>query len=327
MSLALEESTILGFDYSAQELPIEFLRAGQMARSGALDELHVRVLMETADGWPPIVVWSDDCVVIDGAHRVEAARRLGRPTLIAVRFIGTRDEAYLESVRRNVTHGLPLSLDDRRRAALRFLKRNPEWSDRRLASLCGLSGKSVARLRREAARSDGMVGGIERRLGRDGKLRPVQSEAVRDRIRRALKDNPTGSLRVIAAAAGASPETVRTVKARLMDSVEPTCPIPLPPTKRTQKLAGPILCQFHIDEPVHEMAGGATEAWIGDAALITSADGGDFARWFASNKVDDEWHRFVWTVPKGRIYEVVDEARRRAASWIAFASMLENRVQ
>ena len=66
-------------------LPIERLRLTEGVRSGGLDEAQVTLLMETVDEWPPIVVWGDECLVVDGAHRVVASRRLGRSTVAAVR--------------------------------------------------------------------------------------------------------------------------------------------------------------------------------------------------------------------------------------------------
>ena len=91
MSVALNLGKASGLADPAQQMSIDALRIGGGARSGGLDEGHVALLMESVDHWPPVVVWSDDCLVIDGAHRVEAARRLGRPTIWAVRFIGTRE--------------------------------------------------------------------------------------------------------------------------------------------------------------------------------------------------------------------------------------------
>ncbi len=319
------------------ELPLRTVHPTDNLRSGGLNEEHVRLLMETVEQWPPIVVWDDECVVVDGAHRVEAARRLGLRTIAAVRFVGSREEAFLESVRRNVDHGLPLTIGDRRRAAIRVLTRNAHWSDRRVASLCGLSGKTVARLRREhcdhASTVEAPVIGLERRVGRDGKVRPVQAGEIRDRIRRALEKNPGGSLREIATIAGASPETVRTVRARLVEGEKADSkPHAILPTgtgsvagtdaERTVGIntAAPDLRLGYGSRPVRT-------AWIRDPALVASADGGAFAGWFANTNVDEEWHRYVWAIPLGRVYEVVDEARRRAATWTAFASLLESRTR
>ena len=291
------------------DLAIDAVTLGDSVRSNGLDQAHVERLVELRGDWPPIVVWGERNLVVDGAHRMAAARRLGYTRVGAVRFAGTADDAYLESVRRNIDHGLPLSLEDRRRAARRVLSRHPEWSDRRIASLCGLSGKTVARLRRDQPDAGdgspgGVIIGIDRRVGKDGKARPVQAGEVRARIRRALDENPGGSLRSIAAAAGASPETVRSVRSRIhaLDG-------PLP--------AGPV----DQDE-----AGVMAAPWEGDRALASCGDAGRFARWFSATEVDEEWHDHVWTIPVGRIYEVVDEARARADRWSTFASLLESRL-
>jgi hypothetical protein len=61
--------------------------------------------------------------------------------------------------------------------------------------------------------------------------------------------------------------------------------------------------------------------------LLTCGDGGNFARWFTRNRIDGDWQDYTSAVPVGRIYDVVDEARRRAATWTAFASMLETRLR
>lgn len=330
MSLALDPGTTSGAAYRAQDLPIEMLHTGEGVRTGGLDERHLGLLMETVEEWPPILVWGDDSVVIDGAHRVEAARRLGHFSLPAIRFIGTRDEAFIESVRRNVKHGLPLSVGDRRRAALRVLGRNPEWSDRRIASLCGLSGKTIARLRREGLGAGDVIVPMERRVGRDGKLRPVRSKEIHDRIRRALEENPGGSLRFIAAIAGASPETVRTVRARMNEadrrSDQSACSMSVV-THLPEVTTRSMIHQAQIADPDPEESAEPSDAWLSDLALKTCGDGGGFAKWFTETNVCDDWHSFVWTIPVGRIYEVVDEARRRAATWTAFASILESRIR
>jgi hypothetical protein len=339
MSLAVETRLDLPQNGdTAQDLPLEAIAAGPAIRSPGLDNEHVTLLMGTVDEWPPIVVWGDKCLVVDGAHRLEAARRLGRTTVAAVRFLGTRDEAFVESVRRNLEHGLPLTLRDRRRAAHRVLAGHPDWSDRRIGSLCGLSGKSVGRLRRnESSRlssTRGVVVELQRRTGRDGKTRPVQPGEVRDRIRRALAENPRGSLRTIAAMAGSSPETVRTVKANLIqDKAGETrmASMDAVPQGPGRPRGARSVTRDGTDRSAHSQAearsGQDVNDWANDLALLSCADRGEFARWFGCNKVDDEWHRYVWTVPIGRVYDIVDEARRRAASWTAFASLLESRTR
>ena len=324
MSLALEASVEFEIGGEVATLPIVALEFGEVARSGGLDESHVELLMESANSWPPIVVWGEDLLVIDGFHRVEAARRLGRRSITAIRFLGSPDEAFMESVRRNVNHGLPLTVGDRRRAARRVLTRNPEWSDRRIASLCGLSDKTVGRLRRAV----GSIQAIDRRVGRDGKVRPVQAGQVRDRVRQALEQNPCGSLRAIAAVAGASPETVRSVRSNMQaqrghspgDGAPASSRRTNPPARSVLTLLEPARDETSAPDP-------EGLDWLTDPALSACGDGGDFARWFASNNVTEDWHGYVWTIPLGRVYDVVDEARRRAVAWNLFASLLESRTR
>lgn len=320
MSVALDTPISFGSGGGVEEVAIADLRMGEGIRSGGLDEHHVELLMECIDEWPPIVVWGDDPVVVDGCHRIEAARRLGRHSVVALRFLGSPDEAYIEAVRRNVSHGLPLSVADRRRAARRVLLRNPEWSDRRIASLCGLSDKTVGRIRVGSA---GIVS-VDRRIGRDGKLRPVQSGPVRDRVRQALEENPGGSLRAIAAVAGASPETVRSVRARLQMADHSPEGVSSVPVRKPSPPAGMPPLAVLVAPVSDESRRSGAEEWLADQALTVC---GDFAQWFSSTNVDEEWHNFVWTVPLGRVYDVVDEARRRAAIWTSFASLLECRTR
>jgi hypothetical protein len=319
MSVAFD--TPVSFGVGGQEdLFISELRVGEGIRSGGLDERHVELLMECVDTWPPIVVWGEDQVVVDGCHRVEAARRLGRQSVVGLRFLGSPEEAFLEAIRRNVSHGLPLSVADRRRAARRVLMRNPDWSDRRIASLCGLSDKTVGRIRRVG--SLGIVP-VDRRVGRDGKIRPVQPGEVRDRVRQALEENPAGSLRAIAAVAGASPETVRSVRARLQmnDPGLNEADLPAVVSKPSHETTMSVLSVFAQPECRNAQKPSQKE-WTADRALSSC---GEFTEWFSSTNVGGDWHNFLWTIPLGRVYEVVDEARRRAAVWTSFASLLEAR--
>jgi ParB-like chromosome segregation protein Spo0J len=301
------------------EVAIDDLDMGESVRAEGLNPGHVALLAEAVHQWPPIVVWGERNLVVDGHHRVAAARHLGHRSVPAVRLLGTAEDAYIESVRANLHHGLPLTLHDRRRAAHRILVHHAGWSDRRIAAMCGLSGKTVARLRSEisGAGEAGAEGGgrggvlidIERRIGRDGRARPIRSGDVRERIAQALDENPAGSLRSIAAAVGASPETVRSVRARRATAQTEGAP----PAGAAPRAPSPL------------PRGNTLPAWQPDRAL-TSCDGADlFVRWFRDTDVRDEWRHHVWTIPVGRIYDVADEARRRAQSWSDFASMLECR--
>ena len=199
-------------------IPIGELVVGSSLRERGIDPAHVAALAEVAESWPPIVVNRDDRMVIDGQHRVAAAKQLGLREVHVTWFDGSREQSYLEFVRSNVSHGLPLTLAERRRAARRFVCSCPDLSDRGIAAVCGLSPRTVARLREEAgadtlrnhtSRRD------QRRVGRDGRTRPLDPRATRVRIADEIRRQPDASLRTIAAVVGASPETVRSVRNEL----------------------------------------------------------------------------------------------------------------
>jgi hypothetical protein len=288
-------------------------------RERGLDEDHVQRLVETEGSWPAILVWDTEPVVLDGAHRLAAARRLGLAAIPAVRFYGNRQDAYVEAVRRNVAHGLPLTLKERTTAAERVLTASPEWSDRRVALICGLSAKTVARVRREAA-GRGDIARSDIRIGRDGRIRPVESHGVRDRIVSALAEQPNSSLRTIAAQVGASPETVRIVRRDLQapGPAEAAALVPSPPAPSTPEPLLRILSL--VAEPVAERTD-----WRRDTALSSGPCSEGFLGWFQSNDVGDEWSAHVDAVPLSRVYEIADEARRRARVWQEFADALEGR--
>ena len=141
-------------------------------RRGGEDLGHVRLLAESGADLPPILVHRQTMRVIDGMHRLRAARLRGEPDIEVTYYDGDDAGAFIEAVRANVTHGLPLTLADRRAAALRILAANPEMSDRMVAGLTGLSPKTVGAARRSVGRQ---LPGSAYRLGQDGRWRPSRS--------------------------------------------------------------------------------------------------------------------------------------------------------
>jgi ParB-like chromosome segregation protein Spo0J len=197
------------------------VRGGHSPRQGGENLEHVRTLADTIGELPPIIVRRDDMRVVDGMHRLRAARMRGDER-IAVRFFeGGDDEAFVLAVRTNVTHGLPLSLADRKTAAARIMASHAHWSDRMIATVAGLSAATVARLRRERPEPAPEV-----RLGNDGKLRPVNSLERRRVARAILLTEPDLSLREVARRAGISPETARSVRRKLAESEPAPAPDP-----------------------------------------------------------------------------------------------------
>jgi hypothetical protein len=229
-------------------------------------------------------------------------------------FDGGPDAALIEFVRRNVHHGLPLTLRERKGAAGRILVVQPGWSDRRVAELCGISPKTVARLRTiPEGRPSGEVPQLDTRsrLGRDNRTRPVDSASLRSRIADEIRAHPAASLRAIASTVGASPETVRSVRMTMTGSE-----------------GAPANADRTTDPPV--AASGTTlpsspPPWRDDAAILSLADGDDFVAWFDKTCVGEEDCLRADAVPLSRIYEIADEARRRSEVWTEFAQHLEAR--
>jgi hypothetical protein len=269
---------------------------------------HVVALAQLAGRWPPLLVRADDRRVIDGNHRLAAARRLGLTVVECELFRGSDFEGYIESVRRNVEHGLPLSLRERRAAAGRILERCHEWSDRRIAGMCGVSAATVSKIRREVpgircptAQSDH----LDMRTGRDGRQRPIVTPATREELVEAVRAHPNAPLRAIAALVGRSPETVRRVRLAVSENSEGVA------------ACGGSNAYAHL--PVSSCA------WQTDAALISRDGGSRFIAWFQSTTVERHDLAMTMVVPKSRLYEVADECRRRAAFWTDFAKTLERR--
>jgi hypothetical protein len=294
--------------------------------SDDVNDEHVQRLLEAEGTWPPILVWAARNLVVDGAHRLAAARRLGMHTIRATRFDGDPADAYAEAVRRNITHGLPLTLKERTAAAGRILRSSPEWSDRRISLTCGLSPRTIARLRRDAS-SRGQIAESQERVGRDGRTRPVEATEMRARIAGELAASPGSSLRAIAARVGASPETVRSVRRGLGG--------PRLPSSVSISTSVPQVIALHAPrrsyDVGHERVDHTTDDpnrvdWRMDRALSSCTSSDVFLGWFESTDVADEWTLHARAVPLSRVYQVADEARRRARVWQQFAEALEGRV-
>ena len=295
-------------------LALDEIGPGAQLRDAGLDEAHVEGLVATQGTWGPVLVQRHDRRVIDGAHRVAAARRLGLSRVEAETFDGDPVDVVVEFVRRHGTDGLALTVPDRKRAAASVLASRPEWSDRRIAEVCGLSPKTVGRVRASQVGLGGS-GAQVARVGRDNRVRPLDPVAVRSRIVEALSDQPDASLRVVAASVGVSPETVRLVRMNLRNGT------PVDPARSAVPVAEPDLALSFAPEPV-----AVPPTWEDDAAIATCDRGADFLAWFERTCVDatscDELREVV---PLSRVYEIADEARRRAEVWTDFARRLEAR--
>ncbi|WP_236073071.1 winged helix-turn-helix transcriptional regulator [Streptomyces tardus] len=183
-----------------------------------IDLEHVRRLAESDAEFQPILVHRKTLRIVDGTHRVHAMKLRGRDTIAAQWFEGDESAAFTLAVESNVRHGLPLSREERKQAALRILRYHPEWSDRSIAKMSGLNPKSVAAVRRQS--DEGNVR-PEVRIGCDGRARPSSTAAGRAAAAEMIQQNPTASLREVARKTGISVGTVRDVRQRLANGQKP----------------------------------------------------------------------------------------------------------
>ena len=120
-------------------VPLAELLVGYSARLVRVDDDHVALLMEVLERLPPIIVNEATMTVIDGVHRAEAFRRVGRTEIRAVLYSGDETGAQVIAVQANVRHGKPLSRVERQAAAVGLLRRCPDRSDRWIGEVFGLS--------------------------------------------------------------------------------------------------------------------------------------------------------------------------------------------
>ncbi|MDF2261269.1 ParB/RepB/Spo0J family partition protein [Streptantibioticus ferralitis] len=205
----------------AVTVPISALDMSCPLRSGGQDPEHVRALaMLDASLLPPVLVHHPTMRVLDGTHRVQAELLRGGTQIRVEFFEGTEEESFVLAVRSNVAHGLPLPLADRKAAAARILRAYPQWSDRSIGSVSGLSPKTVGVIRRRSAAEDPQLNGMGR-LGRDGRTHPTSVAEGRLYASKLIGERPHASLREIASSAGISLGTAQDVRKRLENGQDP----------------------------------------------------------------------------------------------------------
>lgn len=270
------------------------------------------MLAELEDQLPPIIVHRPTMRVIDGMHRLRAARLRGAEKIEVRFFDGDEADAFVLAVQLNVAHGLPLSLADRKAAADRIIDVYPRWSDRAIAGVTGLSGPTVAARRRRLTANNLQP---DTRIGMDGRARPVAPAQRRQAATRLLADNPGASLREVARQAGLSPETVR--KLRSQPSPASGAASHRPPAAVTRlPLAG---------EPAR--AGNiALRALLGDPAFRSTDSGRALLRLLTTSRaLHDGGGEFIEKAPTHSLGRLAEAARACAREWEVFADEVERR--
>jgi hypothetical protein len=302
-------------------VPVRSLLRGESPRLEGENKAHIDWLAETEAVLPPILVERHSLRVIDGMHRLTAASLKGQKMIDVEFFDGNAAEAFLRAVEANVTHGLPLSQEDRRAAAVRIVASHPHMSDRAIAESTGLAAKTVAGVRR----STGEFPQLAARVGRDGRLRPLNSVAGRQLAAELLAENPEASLREIARGAGVSPTTARDVRSRLergeapsaaqnggCDSPVSHCPAVQPVTRRTVPPSPAVVLEKLLRDP----------------SLRHNEQGRKLLRWLQHNAIGaQERSGAIAAVPPHCSTLVAQLARHYAQMWLGLAQELDERAR
>jgi len=130
---------------------------------------------------PPVLVFDtpNGLLLVDGFHRIQAARRAGLDDVPCEIRRGTFEEARWAAAGANLHHGLHRTQADKRFAVQRALLLRPELSDRAIAQHTGTSHPFVAQLRAAGAAARDLATGNDatppaqppKRIGLDGKAR------------------------------------------------------------------------------------------------------------------------------------------------------------
>lgn len=306
-------------DNAVVRLPISAVRVADSPRSAGVDMAHARSLAQTEANLPPIVVHRRTMRVIDGAHRLTAARLRGEREISAKLFDGDDNEAFLLAVRLNVSHGMPLSRADRRAAAVRIIRAQPRLSDRAIALTAGLAAKTIGSLRREV---DGPP--VQARIGRDGRVRPINGAAGRGIAAELIASHPDATLRQIAKDAGISVETARSVRARLRAGEDPVLDRRTRPDRADRAEDRQMTVKLPEADPSDELRS-LLKTMQRDPSLRYTESGRMLLRWLGPRVLlTDEIPLPLRHIPPHSRINLGALARACAAAWIQLAMGLED---
>jgi uncharacterized ParB-like nuclease family protein len=347
----------------ACDVLVNALSAGLSLRQSGTDAAHIQLLVDAAGSaeLPPILVQIDGYRIIDGLHRLEAARLRG-DTSIKARFVDCSDsEALVIAMKANSSHGLPLSKTDRVSGAQRVLSSHPDWSDRAVARITGLSAKTIASLREKSGEGTPLDG---KRIGRDGRRRPVGPGEGRLRAAEYIAEHPNAPLRQVARETDVSLGTVHDVSARLRRGESPERSGRRTPDAAAQPLRSVHSVQLSGEpsRPASAVPGGADSggaahvplrvapsinsapqrrkstdeipAWTTVAAKMAAdptirytAGGREFLRWMQLHAAepDDGWRELIDAVPAHWLGVIAPIAERIGKEWSLLAEGLKTK--
>jgi transposase-like protein len=309
-----------GLSSAVVNVPLNRLILSDSPRLLGVDAAHTQVIAEVESSLPPILVHRETMQVIDGMHRVRAAIMKGQTVITARFFDGDEEEAFLLAVKANIEHGLPLSLTDRKAAAMRIIGSHSHWSDRAIAEATSLSAKTIASLRLRVAPQ---FPHLHARFGQDGRARPVSGAEGRRRAAELIAERPDASLREIAREAGVSPNTVRRVRAQLQRGEDPAV-LRLKVVKETGDPK--TFTNMPVEKSGEDTAQNSVKwhALSKDPAICLSEAGRFLLRSLSLTTVPpQDWERILNTVPRHSTGTVSALALECSRLWEQVARKLE----
>lgn len=297
---------------------IEELLPSDSPRLAGEDSRHVYAMAELDTPLPPIIVHRATMRVIDGMHRLRVAQLRGEERIQVIFFDGGVEDTFVLAVQLNATHGLPLSKADRAAAAARIIRSHPHWSDRMIASVAGLAAKTVRSLRLCSTEDYPQS---NKRVGRDGRIRPLSSAEGRRRAGALMAKRPEASLREIAEEAGIALATTRDVRERLRLGQDP-----VPPKLREAELRTSRFTAHAETKSPQTDGAAALESLRKDPSLRFTEVGRRLMFLLSIHSIGaQEWQRLSDGVPAHCSPKVAQVARQCAQDWLDFASKAESR--
>lgn len=226
-------------------LPLNSIRTD--ADTQSREDVSWELVNEYADAWlkqadfPPVDVFKSadgEHVLADGFHRLLAAKKVAKPTILCRVFHGDSRAAFLFACTQNHSHGLRRTNADKRYMVTRILNDAEwvSWTDARIAEQCGVSHTFVTALRRELESVNGSAASqakYQAREGADGKHYPSDrkrsSRSSNNSLPNASNDNASkavdrtaglkavGQLRLLLQRLNSSPRFYR-----MLDQIEAT---------------------------------------------------------------------------------------------------------
>jgi hypothetical protein len=209
-------------------------------------------------------------------------------------------------------------------------------SDRAIGQAAGLAAKTVAAIRKRSTEESPQS---NVRVGRDGRVRPLDSSDARRRAAELLTGHPEASLRDVARAAGISPATVLDVRKRLERGESPVperlAPAAALPAADDVPVAADGASQDtraqarpHIRLATAESPAATVEKLLRDPSLRNNERGKGMLRLLQVNAAGAEQLPEVATaLPPHCVALVVQVARHYAKMWQDFAKELEARAR